>query len=183
MADKPFINSKDLTDTIAAVTDNRALGEVTFSVAAHSTGGVAGETITGPITQAGQQDTSRKGKFTLASDEPVPLLGGDSAVSPAEYILQGLAGCYIVSLTSLATKREIELERIEVSLDFDIDLAGFLGIDDSVKRGAKEIRAEVSLTAPSASTEELQKLVDALDTTSPIRDTLANPVDVVTTLK
>ena len=43
-------------------------------------------------------------QFTLHSHEPVSLLGTDTAVSPAEYILKALpAACYIAALASLAT--------------------------------------------------------------------------------
>ena len=78
--------------------------------------------------QGGFPDDSRRGQYTLLSDEPVALLGTDTAVSPAEYVLKGLAGCYTVTLAALAAARNITLEQIRLTRGFDIDLSGFLGI-------------------------------------------------------
>ncbi|MFP3600219.1 OsmC family protein, partial [Chryseobacterium sp. SIMBA_029] len=78
-------------------------------------GGLTAKTETGPLLQAGVPDDSRRGKYTLHSDEPISLLGTDTAVSPAEYILKGLAGCYVVTLASLAAARNITLEQIRLT--------------------------------------------------------------------
>lgn len=110
------------------------------------------------------------------------LLGTDTAVSPAEYVLKGLAGCYTVTPAALAAARNITLEQIRLTLGVDIDLSGFLGIDDTVRKGAEGITVDVDLVSPGTPREELEDLVKALEATSPIRDTLANPVTVITTL-
>ncbi|PPG28600.1 osmotically inducible protein C [Pseudoclavibacter sp. RFBG4] len=179
---KPGINAVALKETIAAVTDNRALGQLTISVSSVSTGGTTGKTSTGTTVQAGETDNSRAGKFTVHSDEPVALLGTDAALSPAEYISHALAGCYIVSLGAIAAQRGIELEKIDLDLDLDLDLAGFLGVDDSVRNGIQEIRVGVKIDAPGVSDATLAELVEVLEQTSVIRETLINPVKVVTTL-
>ncbi|MEV4954018.1 OsmC family protein [Paenarthrobacter nitroguajacolicus] len=56
------------------------------------------------------------------------------------------------------------------------------GIDKSVRKGAQHITVDVELESAGTSQEDLQDLVKALGATSPIRDTLANPVKVTTTL-
>lgn len=179
---QPFADLTAIEDTVAAVTAQRELGQVTFTMSSQSAGGVAAETETGPLVQGGVADESRRGKFTLRSDEPVPLLGTDTGVSPAEYILKGLAGCYMVTLASLAAARNITLQEIRLELGFDIDLSGFLGIDDTVRKGAQQITVDVQIDSPDTSREQLEELVAALEATSPIRDTLANPVAVNTRL-
>ncbi len=89
-------------------------------------------------------DRSRSGKFSLQSDEPMALLGSDTAVSPGEYVLQALAGCYTVTLVANAAARGIELSSLDLELECDFDLNGFLGINPGVRSGAQEIRARVS---------------------------------------
>jgi uncharacterized OsmC-like protein len=58
-------------------------------------------------------------------DEPAGLLGTDTGMSPTEYIMQALAGCYTATLTMMAAG--IDLDGIELDLNFDINLNGFLG--------------------------------------------------------
>jgi putative redox protein len=179
----PYLDPKALSDTIEAVKNDPTLGHVTFSLEGKSDGGLRLNSSTGALSQAGQADTSRRGKFMLRSDEPASLLGSDTAVSPAEYIMQGLAGCYAVTLASLAAQDGISLKSIEVDLEFDVNLSGFLGIDKTVRPGAQQIRVGVTVESPGTPKVEIEELVQKLQARSPIRDTLANAVDVVTTLK
>lgn len=182
MNQQPYLDPQALSGTIAAVKENPALGRVVFTLESSSAGGLRMSSRTGALQQAGAVDDGRRGKFSLQSDEPVSLLGTDTAVSPAEYVLQGLAGCYGVTLAACAARRGLQLRKVELELAFDVDLNGFLGIDKSVRPGAREIRVQVRLDCPGASTEELQDLIAALEQASPIRDTLANPVQVSTHL-
>ncbi len=132
-----------------------------------STGGLTARSETSALVQAGEADETRRGKFTVHSDEPVPLLGTDTAVSPAEYILTGLAGCYMVTLASLAAARHINLEQIRLTLGFDIDLAGFLGVDSTVRKGAQGITVAVEIDSPATPREQLEDLVHALEQPHP----------------
>ncbi len=118
----------------------------------------------------------------MTSDEPTALLGTDTAVSPAEYVLQALAGCYTVTLTANAASRGIELKSFRLELEGDIDLRGFLGIDTAIRPGVQQLRVRVHIEAPDATREQLEELISLVESRSPIRDTLVNPVDVVTTL-
>lgn len=176
------VDTAALAQTAAAVRSDRALGKVTFAVDGRWQGGFRVESRTGSLTQAGRADTSRTGQFTMSSDEPVPLLGTDTAVSPAEYVLQALAGCYTVTLVANAAARGIELESYSLALEADFDLASFLGVAPDEAPGADRIRVTVDVTAPGATRAELEDLVATVEKRSPIRDTLARPVAVETTL-
>lgn len=176
------VNLDALKNTIEAVGTNRSLGEVTFAVNGEWTGGFRVDSKTGALTQAGESDPSRDGKYSMSSDEPAALLGTDSAVSPAEYVLQALAGCYTVTLTANAASRGIELKSYKLHLEGDFDLASFLGVAPEEPPGASQIRVDVALDAPGASREDLEELIEVVTQRSPIRDTLIRPIDVVTTL-
>lgn len=171
-----------LRDTIDAVAGNRSLGEVTFSVDGEWVDGFRVDSQTGALTQAGTPDEARRGRFTMSSDEPTALLGTDTAVSPAEYVLQALAGCYTVTLAANAASRGIELKSYRLHLEGDFDLASFLGVAPEEPPGASQIRVDVTLDAPGSSREELEELVTVVTQRSPIRDTLIRPVEVVTNL-
>jgi putative redox protein len=178
-----YADATAIRQTVDAVRAEPHLGEVTFRMGSRPGGGLRAITSTGAITLGGETADGRSGQFELASDEPVQLLGTDTAVSPAEYALKALAGCYTVTLASLASTRGIQIDAATIDLELDIDLKGFLGVDDDVRKGASQIRATIDLQSRTASRDDLADLVRAVEATSPLRDTLANPVDVVTTLR
>lgn len=179
---KPFADIEAIRATQDAVRKQPELGTVTFKVKGTASGGLAIASQTGPLIQNGQADASRDGKFSLVSDEPVALLGTDTGVSPAEYALQALAGCYTVTLASMAAAKGIDLSGLELDLGFDINLNGFLGLDDSVRKGAQAINVDVKMTSDSATRAQLEELVRELPNNSPIHDTLANPVKITARL-
>lgn len=179
---QPNVDQTAVEATVAAVTAQRELGQVTFTMRSQSTGGLTAKTQTGPMIQAGTPDESRLGKFTLHSDEPLGLLGTDTAASPAEYLLKSLAGCYTATLAFLAAARNISLDEVRLTLAFDTDLSGFLGIDKTVRKGAMQVTVDVEIDSAGTPREGLEELVHALEETSPIRDTIANPVTVTTRL-
>ncbi|GGR53846.1 OsmC family protein [Streptomyces roseolus] len=98
-----------LKDTTAAVAANLQLGQVTFSVDGAWQGGCRLTAQTGALTQADERDESRVAKHAMSSDESAALLGTDTAVSPAEHLLQALTGCYAATLASLAAGQGTEL--------------------------------------------------------------------------
>lgn len=176
------INVEALKETVSAVAERRALGEVTFAISGIWDGGCRLVSQTGPLTQAGEADEQRIGKFKMSSDEPEALLGTDTGVSPAEYLLKALAACYTVTLTANAAARGIELQRYDLELTADFDLAGFLGVDDTVGTGAQSIQVNIHLDAPDASRAELEELLRVVESRSPIRGTLTQGVEVHSTL-
>ncbi|GHH91705.1 OsmC family protein [Streptomyces capillispiralis] len=176
------IDVQAFKDTTAAVRANPQLGQATFSVNGSWQGGCRLTARTGALTQGGERDETRTARYVMSSDEPTALLGTDSAVSPAEYLLQALAGCYTVTLAALASAQGVELEAYRLELEGDIDLQGFLGIDPTVRPGLQQVRVRLDVDAPGTSRERLQELVSLVESRSPIRDTLVSPVDVVTTL-
>ncbi len=121
----------------------------------------------------GQEDTVRTKPFVLDADEPPVLLGEDHGANPAEYALHALAACLTTSLVYHAAARGIRVEAVESMLEGDLDLQGFLGLSDEVRRGFKAIRASFTITS-NASADQLKELTKF----SPIYDTIANPVPV-----
>lgn len=176
------IDREALSATLDAVRATPALAQVSFTLGSAWLSGCHQRSQTGEMRQNGEAVADRRSRYVLESDEPAALLGTDTAANPAEYVLQALAGCYAVTYATNAALRGIELSPLKLELEVDFDLHGFLGLDDSVRPGAQQIRVNVHAESPNASGEQLQKLTEAVQDHSPIRDTLANPVEVVTTL-
>jgi uncharacterized OsmC-like protein len=175
------VNADALRGTVAAVTDDRRLGKVEFTVRGQWDGRLRLESTTGPLSQAGADQGQRSGRFTMKSDEPNELLGSDTAPSPAEYVLQALAGCYTVTLAANAAARGIAIDSVQLGLQADIDLAGFLGIDDAVRPVGQAIRVDITLDS-DATREQEEELIRVVTQRSPIRDTLVAGTTIETIL-
>ena len=130
---------------------------------------------------AGQEDSSRAEPFILDAAEPHLLLGTDKAPHPVEYLLQALAACVTSSLVYHAAAKGITLEEVESRLEGDIDLHGFLGLDDNVPRGYKNIRIKFKIKA-DVSDDQLEELCRLGPTYSPVFNSLTTPVNVEVSL-
>lgn len=69
----------------------------------------------------------------------------------------------------------------QLGLQADIDLAGFLGIDDAVRPGIQAIRVDVTLDS-DATREEGEELIRVVTQRLPIRDTLVAGTAIETVL-
>ncbi|MFI9611980.1 OsmC family protein [Streptomyces sp. NPDC052023] len=176
------VDVRALQENVEALRADPGPARATFAVGGSWQGGFRVTTRTGALTQGGERDETRIAKFEMSSDEPVAALGTDTAPTPAEFVLHALAGCYTVTIATHAALRGIELKGIGLELEADIDVRGSLGIGTSVRPGLQQIRIRVDLDAPEAGRSQLEELVSVVEGRSAIRDTLAHPVEVVTTL-
>lgn len=176
------VDTAALRDTIDAVRADPELAQVTFTLGSEWLDGCHQRGSTGEFRQNGAPVTHRTTAYRFESDEPAALLGTDKAASPAEYVLQALAGCYAVTFATNAAARGIELASLRLEMEIDFDLQGFLNTDASVRPGAQGIKVVVHADSPNATRDQLQELTEAVQRRSPVRDTLAHPVQVTTTL-
>ncbi|HGM6729188.1 TPA: OsmC family protein [Stenotrophomonas maltophilia] len=153
----------------------------TFSLKGDWQGGTKMVAETGAASVGDTKDHQRAGRFTMVSDEPVPL-GGDAGPSPVEYLLQALGACYTAGIALVAAQRGIQLKHVRLDLEADVDMAGFVGVDASVPPGVSQVRLTADMSAHNAGREELQELLSAVDKVSTLRDTLVRPIDVHTSL-
>jgi len=159
--------------TIEAVQNNPILA--TFQFRAKNrwiTGGHNRSTIQS-FYGAGQEDNLRTTPFVLDAGEPPVLLGNDEGANPVEFVLHALAACLTTSLVYHAAARGIRIESVESTLEGDLDLQGFLGLSDQVRRGYKEIRVNFTIKT-DATAEQLKELTKF----SPVHDIVSNPVPV-----
>jgi uncharacterized OsmC-like protein len=80
-----------------------------------------------------------------------------------------------------AAAKGIKLNAVEARLEGDIDLRGFLGISDDVRRGYENIRIYYKIDA-DVPDEQLEELVQMGTKYSPVFDTFTNPVTVTAQL-
>jgi uncharacterized OsmC-like protein len=164
--------------TVQAIQQSPGLGASQFrAVNRWISGGHNRSTIQG-FYGAGQEDTTRTKPFVLDADEPQVLLGKDQGPNPVEFVLHALAACLTTSLVYHAAARGIRIESVESKLEGDIDLRGFLGISDQVRKGYKAIRVNFTVKS-DASPEQFEELAKF----SPVYDIVSNPVPVSIQIK
>jgi uncharacterized OsmC-like protein len=125
------------------------------------------------------EDHKRDEPRTFDMDEPPVLLGQDRGANPVEYLLAALSGCLTTSLVYHAAARGIELTKVESTYEGDLDLHGFLGMDENVRNGYQGVRVNFKVEG-NASEEELDELVSVAQERSPVFDVVTNgtPVSV-----
>jgi uncharacterized OsmC-like protein len=94
-----------------------------------------------------------------------------------EYLLHALAACVTTSMVYHAAAKGIRIEEVESRVEGDIDLRGFLGLDENVPRGYKSIRMKFKIKA-DAPEEKLEEIVRLGPTFSPVFDTVTRAVNV-----
>jgi uncharacterized OsmC-like protein len=177
------IDVGQLVETIEAIKADPGLASFTFRAKTSWTEGTRGVAEIGGFTHAGEEDRSRAAPFVLVGDEPPVLLGRNYGPNAVELLLAALGFCFSVGFVANAAARGIELEALTYEIEGDLDVRSFLGIGGEARPGYEGIRAKAIVKAAGASERELHELCTYVQDTSPVRDVLANPVPVATTLE
>ena len=105
------------------------------------------------------------------------LLGANAGPNAVEMVLAGLASCLAVGFAYNAAASGIRIEALNLRLEGEIDLHGFLGLSDTVRPGYRNIRVTCRLRS-DATREQLLALSEHVQKTSPVLDIIRNPVPV-----
>ena len=127
--------------------------------------------------QAGFRSQVNIREHTLTVDEPKNLGGTDAGPNPVELILAALGTCQEITYRAYAAALDIPLTSVSVTIAGNIDLRGFLGLDESTRSGYQKIYGTVKLES-SASEERLQQLRQLVNAHCPVLDILSQPVEV-----
>jgi len=172
------VNITALGETVTAVQGQPEIAKFQFRAKNKwQTGGHNRTEIKG-FYGACQEDTTRTEPFVLDNAEPPVLLGEDQAPNPVEYVLHALAGCMTTTMVYHAAARGINIESVETELEGDLDLHGFLRLDENVRNGYQNVRVMFKVKS-DATPEQLKDLARL----SPVFDIVSNPVPVVVELE
>src|SRR6201997_3828445 len=84
--------------------------------------------------------------------------GAGAGACSGDLLLGALAACAQITCQMVAAAMGIPTERIEVTVEGDLDLRGTLGIAKDVPVGFENIRLHFDVAAPEASPEQLRGL-------------------------
>src|SRR6202140_3210146 len=84
--------------------------------------------------------------------------GAGTGACSGDLLLGALAACAQIACQMVATAMGIPTERIEVTVQGDLDLRGTLGVSKDVPVGFERIRLSFNVVAPNATPEQLRGL-------------------------
>jgi uncharacterized OsmC-like protein len=174
---RPPVNGIDLDaldDMIERVEGNPGCGRAGFKVKTEWKGQTRTESTVESFTCAGEPVAR---SFTIVSDEPRELLGQDSAPNPQELLLSALNACMMVGYVAQAAVRGIDLYDCRIETEGELDLRGFLGLDDEVSPGYRRINYTVHIDG-DGTREQFEEIHQAVMATSPNYFNLAQPVQM-----
>ena len=126
-----------LKQVVSDVSQDPAKGMVRFQVTSAWQGQTRSRATVESFHLGGQEI---KRHFEIDVDEPVELLGENTAPNPQEMLMTALNACIMVGYVAGAAMKGIRLDKVEIETSGQLDLRGFLGIDASVPPGYETIQ-------------------------------------------
>jgi uncharacterized OsmC-like protein len=120
---------------------------------------------------------------SIETDMPPAWGGGGSQPNPGWFFRASLAACCSTVIAAQAVRLGINLTKLDVTVEGEGDNRGMLGLDETISAGHSAIRTNVRISAQSATSEQLNELVEWAAAHSPVgctvRDAARNTLSVV----
>lgn len=175
------VNVDKMLQTVDAIKGQADIAKFNFRATNHWIKGGHNKTTVDKFYGACQTH-SRTKLFEFVKDEPAILLGEDNGANPVEYALAALAGCLTTSLVYHAAAKGIKIDEVESTLEGDLDLHGFLGLDPNIRNGYESINVKFKIKS-DAPREKLEELVELAKKRSPVCDIISHPTPVNVSLE
>lgn len=101
--------------------------------------------------------------------------GAGTGACSGDLLLGALAACAQITCQMVAAAMGIATERIDVTVEGDLDLQGTLGLSKDVPVGFERIRVLFDVRAPGASSEQLSALQEKTEQYCVVLQTLQHP--------
>ncbi len=101
--------------------------------------------------------------------------GAGAGACSGDLLLGALAACAQITCQMVAAAMGIATQRIEVTVEGDMDLRGTLGIAKDVPVGFESIRIHFDIAAPNATPEQLDALQEKTEQYCVVMQTLVRP--------
>ena len=106
--------------------------------------------------------------------------GGGTGACSGDLLLGALAACAQITCQMVAAAMGIPTERIEVTVEGDLDLRGTLGISKDVPVGFGNVHLHFDVAAPKATPEQMRGLQEKTEQYCVVMQTLMRPPRVQT---
>jgi uncharacterized OsmC-like protein len=120
------------------------------------------------------------GQAIQAAQAHTGVGGPGTAACSGDLLLGALAACAQVTCQMVAASMGIETERIEITVEGDLDLRGTLGVSRDAKVGFDAIRLTLDVDAPGADPAEVESLKKKTERYCTVLQTLREPPPIST---
>lgn len=163
-----------LTEVIRDIEQNPAHGLVGFKVKSEWKGQTRSEATVESYTLGGERIPRH---FKVAVDEPFELLGTNTAPNPQEMLMTALNACVMVGYVAGAAVNGITLEKVEIETTGELDLRGFLGVDETIAPGYESVQYTVRIKG-NGTPEQFQHIHETVMKTSPNYFNISRPIRI-----
>jgi uncharacterized OsmC-like protein len=106
-------------------------------------------------------------EWKLQLDEPTEDGGSNSGPNPMQYFIASLAGCQNEQAQVVAEELSLNIEKINIDVEIDLDLSGFMGTSDHSNGSYKNVRLNAIVTG-DVTEEQIKSMGEKVDARCPI---------------
>ena len=106
-------------------------------------------------------------EWQLQLDESIEDGGSNSGANPMQYFTASLAGCQNEQAQVVADELSLTIEQINIEVEIDLDLSGFMGTSDTSDGSYKNVRLNVVVLG-DVTDEQVKILGQKVDARCPI---------------
>lgn len=106
-------------------------------------------------------------EWELQLDEPIEDGGSNSGPNPMQYFTASLAGCQNEQAQVVADELSLNIEQININVEIDLDLSGFMGMADNSDGSYKNVRLD-AVVLGEATDEQIANMGQKVDARCPI---------------
>jgi uncharacterized OsmC-like protein len=118
------------------------------------------------------------GRALYDAQAHVGVGGAGTAACSGDLLLGALAACAQLTAQMVAANMGLTVERLEVTVEGDLDLRGTLGVEPDAPVGFEAIRTHFEVVAPGTSEEQLAKLRERAERYCVVLQTLRQPPSI-----
>ena len=146
------INVSGLSEFVQEVKDDKKQSVANYNLSVNWLSGTKSIAKTEGLVLGGHK-ISRN--FTWGIDEPRQILGTNHNPTPQELLLSGVAGCILVSYVMGASVKNIAIESLNIEIEGQLDLRGFLNIECDSPVGFEFIKYKANIRAEAKASDLL----------------------------
>ena len=84
-------------------------------------------------------------EWTINTDEPIEDGGSNTGPNPMQLFIASLAGCQNEQAQVVADELSLNISQIDIKVEIDLDLSGFMGKSDNSNGSYKNVRLEATV--------------------------------------
>ena len=106
-------------------------------------------------------------EWKLKLDEPIEDGGLNTGPNPMQYFIASLAGCQNEQAQVVADELSLNIEQINIEIEIDLDLSGFMGTSNNSNGSYKNVRLN-AVVLGKATSEQIKSMGQKVDARCPI---------------